>query len=126
MSGTPRPSPEPSSSPLPPDVERLHEVWAGVRVSLAASPPNTPAEFAGRARELWDVLLRGLESVAQASPQDEELKTALRESRSKQHVLRTAALAATSADVDALSGAFAQSAERIRLLADPQALEKGQ
>lgn len=62
----------------------------------------------------------------QRSETGEELKRVLKESKGHQRVVRSVALAATSADIDAQSRAFAESVERIRLLVDPEVLERGQ
>lgn len=100
-------------------------MWAGLRSALADDPPNTSAEFAQRANKIWKVLVQGLESIAQAEP-DEELKATMRENRGRLRIVRSAHLAATSADIEAQSKAFAESVERIRSLADPKVLERGQ
>lgn len=50
----------------------------------------------------------------------------MRENKGRQRVVRSAQLAATSADIEAQSKAFVESVERIRSLADPKVLERGQ
>ncbi|EKC99595.1 hypothetical protein A1Q2_06131 [Trichosporon asahii var. asahii CBS 8904] len=122
--GTPYPSPRPASAPLPPDVERLHEVWADLRSLLDSEPPNTAIEFAKRAQKLWSIVVQGLETVQRSDPDDEELKAVLRESKGRQRVVKSAALAATSADIEEKLKAFAESAEKIRELVDPKVLER--
>lgn len=70
--------------------------------------------------------MQGLETVQRSDPDDEELKAVLRESKGRQRVVKSAALAATSADIEEKLKAFAESAEKIRELVDPKVLERGQ